>query len=228
VPGLPARIEAYDSSNLGKEDSVGSMTVFKDAKPLKRDYRKFKIKTVEGADDYAAMREVITRRLTSWTEGDEKFSVLPDLFLIDGGSVHARIASEAVGSFSLAIPVLGMVKDDRHRTRALALPDGGEIGISSNPAVFAFIGRIQEETHRFAIEYQRSLRRRKIGSSLDAINGVGPVRRNALLGHFKTIAAIARADVEELGKVVPKSTAALVYEHFHPSAKTDMKEEERQ
>ncbi|MBP5166183.1 MAG: excinuclease ABC subunit UvrC [Oscillospiraceae bacterium] len=226
LPELPARIEAYDISNLGNEDAVGSMTVFTDARPLKRDYRKFKIKTVEGADDYASMREVITRRLTSWAEGDEKFSVLPDLFLIDGGSIHARTAAEVVESFSLSIPVLGMVKDDRHRTRALALPDGGEIGIVSNPAVFAFIGRIQEETHRFAIEYQRSLRDKKLGSSLDAINGVGPVRRNALLRHFKTVSAIARADTEQLSKVVPKNTAAIIFEHFHPSEKTDLKEAE--
>jgi excinuclease ABC subunit C len=212
---LPNRIEAYDISNLGSEDVVGSMTVFIDTKPLKRDYRRFKIKTVEGADDYGSMREVITRRLDNYFEGDEKFSTLPDLFLIDGGSVHAKTVRDIVEGFGLSVPVLGMVKDDRHRTRALALPDGGEIGLEANPAVFAFIGRIQEETHRFAIEYQKKLREKKIGSKLDDIKGVGEARRNALLKHFKTIKAIEAATYEELAAVVPKSTAKAVFEHYH-------------
>jgi excinuclease ABC subunit C len=212
---LPKRIEAYDISNLGNEDAVGSMTVFADTKPLKRDYRRFKIKTVEGADDYGSMREVITRRLNNYFEGDEKFNKLPDLLLIDGGSVHASTVRDIVEGFGLDIPVLGMVKDDRHRTRALTLPDGGEIGIEAVPAVFSFIGRIQEETHRFAIEYQRKLREKKLTSRLDEIKGVGEVGRNKLLKHFKTIKAIEAASLEELSKVVPKNTARAVYEHYH-------------
>ncbi len=211
----PNRIEAYDISNLGGEDSVGSMTVFVDARPLKRDYRRFKIRTPSGADDYGGMREVVIRRLTNYFEGDEKFAALPDLFLVDGGSVHAKTVVDIVEGFGLDIPVIGMVKDDRHRTRALALPDGGEIGLEANPAVFAFIGRIQEETHRFAIEYQKKLRDRKLSSKLDEIRGVGEARRNALLKHFKTIKAIEAATYEELAAVVPKNTAKAVYEHYH-------------
>lgn len=215
LPALPRRVEAYDISNLANESVVGAMTVFSDAKPLKRDYRKFKIKTVNGADDYASMREVITRRLTHWAQGDEKFSQLPDLFLIDGGSVHAKTVCSVLDSFGLDVPVLGMVKDDRHRTRALALPDGGEIGLTGNPAAFAFIGRIQEETHRFAIEYQRSLRSRKIGSQLERISGIGERRRAELLKHFKTVKAIEQADYEELCAVIPGNAAQAVYEFYH-------------
>ena len=122
LPELPRRVEAYDISNLGNDDIVASMTVFTDTRPLKRDYRRFKMKTVAGADDYGSMRETLTRRLTEYREGNEKFSTLPDLFLIDGGSVHARTAREVLREFELDIPVLGMVKDDKHRTRALAEP----------------------------------------------------------------------------------------------------------
>ncbi len=223
LQALPSRIEAYDISNLGGEDAVGSMTVFADTKPLKRDYRRFRIKTAEGGDDYAAMREVLKRRLDDYFEGEEGFKTLPDLFLIDGGSAHAGAVREIVEGFGLSVPVLGMVKDDRHRTRALALPDGGEIGLEANPAVFAFIGRVQEETHRFAVEYQRKLREKKLSSRLDGIKGVGEARRNALLRHFKTVKAVEAASYEELAAVVPKNTARAVYDYFHapPARKSE-------
>ena len=214
LPGPPRRIEAYDVSNLSGEDTVSSMTVFVDTRPLKRDYRHFKMKTAGGGDDYGSMRETLTRRLTEYREGNERFAVLPDLFLIDGGSVHAAAALEVLRSFGLDVPVLGMVKDDRHRTRALAAPDGRELGLEGNQAAFAFIGRIQEETHRFAIEYQRSLRSRRIGSSLDRIPGVGEKRRSALLQHFKTVRAIAAASEEELRAVLPANAAKAVYDWF--------------
>ncbi len=218
LQAVPSRIEAYDISNLGGEDAVGYMTVFVDTKPLKRDYRRFRIKTAEGGDDYAAMREVLRRRLDNYFEGDEKFKTLPDLFLIDGGAAHAGAVREVVEGFGLNVPVLGMVKDDRHRTRALSLPGGGEIGLEASPAVFAFIGRVQEETHRFAVEYQRKLREKKLASRLDGIRGVGEARRNALLRHFKTIKAIEAASFEELAAVVPKNTARAVDVFFNAPA----------
>ena len=214
LPKPPRRIEAYDISNLGGEDTVASMTVFVDARPLKRDYRHFKMKTAGGGDDYGSMRETLQRRLTEYREGNERFSTLPDLFLIDGGSLHATVALEVLREFELDLPVLGMVKDDKHRTRALITSDGRELGLEGNPAAFSFIGRIQEETHRFAIEYQRSLRTRHISSSLDRIPGVGEKRRNDLLKHFKTIKAIAAASEEELRAVVPKNTAKAVCAWF--------------
>ena len=219
----PRRMEAYDISNLAGEDTVASMTVFVDGRPLKRDYRRFKMKTVEG-DDYGSMRETLTRRLTEYRDGNEKFSTLPDLFLIDGGSVHAKTALEVVRSFGLQTPVLGMVKDDKHRTRALAAPDGGEVGLEGNPAAFAMIGRIQEETHRFAIEYQRSLRTKHIGSTLDRIPGIGEKRRTALMKHFKTIRAIEAASEEELRAVLPKDAAKTVYDWFRREPEKEREE----
>ena len=214
LPGPPRRMEAYDISNLSGEDTVASMTVFVDARPLKRDYRRFRMKTAGGGDDYGSMRETLRRRLTEYREGNERFSTLPDLFLIDGGSRHASVALEVLRELQVDRPVLGMVKDERHRTRALITPDGRELGLEGNPAAFAPIGRIQEETHRFAIEYQRSLRSRHIGSGLDKIPGVGEKRRNDLLKHFKTVKAIAAASEEELRAVVPKNAAKAVYAWF--------------
>ena len=216
LPVLPVRIEAFDVSNLGSTGIVAAMTVFVQGRPLKRDYRKFRVEGVEAhPDDYASMREVLTRRFKRYLDGDEAFGALPDLLLIDGGSTHAAVAAEVLREAGLSVPVFGMVKDDRHRTRALMTPEGREIGISGNPAVFALVGSIQEETHRFAIEYQRSLRTASIGSELDGIKGVGEKRRNELLRHFKTIKAIKAADMDALCRAVPKNTAKAVWEHFH-------------
>lgn len=212
---LPSRIESYDISNTGNFGIVASMVVFADGKPLKREYRKFKIKELTAQDDYGSMREVLTRRFRRFLDGDERFNKLPDLLLIDGGSLHAGVAESVLRECGLLIPVVGMVKDDRHRTRALTFSDGREVGISGNPAVFSFIGTIQEETHRFAIEYHRSLRSAAIGSCLEDIKGVGEKRRNELLLHFKTIKAIKAASYEELCSVVPKNTAKAVYNYFH-------------
>ncbi len=212
---LPMRIEAFDISNTGDFGIVASMTVFAGGKPLKRDYRKFKIKERSSQDDFGSMREVLTRRFNRYLDGDEKFSELPDLLLIDGGAVHASIAESVLKELKLSLPVLGMVKDDRHRTRALIYSSGEEVGITGNPAVFALIGNIQEETHRFAIEYHRSLRSATIGSKLEDISGVGETRRNELLKAFKTIKAIKSASFEELNAVVPKNTAKAVYDYYH-------------
>jgi excinuclease ABC subunit C len=216
LPAPPKRIEAYDISNTAGADMVGSMTVFENARPLKRDYRRFKIKTLTGQDDYHSMQEVLTRRFTHYLEGDERFSRLPDLLLVDGGSVHADMAEKTLASLGVSVPIFGMVKDDRHRTRALTASDGREIGISGNTAVFSLIGRIQEETHRFAIEYHHKLHsKNSIGSSLDAIPGVGTERRNSLLKKFGSIKAIKNATEAELCSAVPKNVAREIYKHYH-------------
>lgn len=212
----PDRIEAFDISNTGSSDIVSSMTVFERLRPLKSAYRRFKIKGTETPDDYYSMYETLTRRFDRYLSGDEKFDTLPDLLLIDGGETHAKVVQNVLVEKGLNIPVFGMVKDDRHRTRALVSPDGAEIGISANPAVFSFIGRIQEETHRFAITYHRELRSKSVkGSELDKIAGVGDKRKETLLKSFKSIKAIRSASLEELSAVVPKNTAAAVYNYYH-------------
>jgi excinuclease ABC subunit C len=215
LENFPERIEAFDISNLGDTGIVAAMTVHVDGKPLKRDYRKFRIRDLEGQDDYASMYQAVYRRMKHYVDGDERFSPLPDLLLIDGGDTHATIAVQAQRDLGLSVPTFGMVKDDRHRTRALITPDGREIGINQNQAVFALIGNIQEETHRFAIEYQRSLRNESYGSTLDKIPGVGDKRRNELIKYFKSVKAIREANVEQLKLVVPKNTAQAVYDYFH-------------
>ena len=212
---FPERIEAFDVSNLGATGIVAAMTVHVEGKPLKRDYRKFRIKDLEMQDDYASMYQAVYRRFRHYAEGDEKFAPLPDLLLIDGGDTHAAVAVQAQLDLGFCVPTFGMVKDDRHRTRALISPEGQEIGISQNQAVFALIGGIQEETHRFAIEYQRSLRSENYGSTLDKIPGVGEKRRNELIKTFKSVKAIREASLEQLRLVVPKNTAQAVYDYFH-------------
>lgn len=213
----PELLESYDISNFAGADTVGSMVVFERAQPKRSRYRRFQIeRAAQGQDDYASMAEMLTRRLQRWKDGDEKFMPLPDAFLIDGGLGHVRTAQTVLDSFGVTTPCFGMVKDDHHRTRGLVAPDGREFGISTVPAVFALIGRIQEETHRFAITYNRSLGAKRMrGSTLDKIEGVGEKRRADLLKHFKTIDAIKRAPVDELRRVVPLSTAHAVYDFFH-------------
>ncbi|HIY22552.1 MAG TPA: excinuclease ABC subunit UvrC [Candidatus Flavonifractor merdigallinarum] len=216
LPEPPGRIEAYDISNTGHDDIVASMTVFVDGKPLKRDYRHFKLKGLDGPDDYASMEQVLTRRFRRYLDGDEKFDQRPDVLFIDGGVTHARTAVQALTALGLSISVFGMVKDDRHRTRALVTPEGGEIGIQGNPALFSLVGQIQEETHRFAIEFNRLQRTKRVqGSTLDQIPGVGEKRRGELLRRFKSIKNIRAASLEELEAVVPKNTAQAVYDFFH-------------
>ena len=223
LPQSPERLEAYDISNTGSSDIVASMTVVHGAQPAKSQYRRFHIKELDGhPDDYRSMQEVLRRRLKRYQDGDEKFSPLPDAFLIDGGVTHAPAAREVIrGEFGLAIPIFGMVKDGRHRTRALVTPEGKEIGIQQNQAVFAMVGRIQEETHRFAITFHRqthakSLRR----SALEGIPGVGEARQKALLKAFGTVKAIREASVEALSAAVPQKAAQAVYDHFHKEEET--------
>ena len=215
LEGPPRRIEAYDISNTGADDIVASMTVFVDGKPRKRDYKHFKLKGLSGPDDYASMAQVITRRFTHYQNGDENWNESPDLLLIDGGSVHANTALTALHELGLSVPAFGMVKDDRHRTRALAAPDGREIGIQHNQALFALIGTIQEETHRFAIEFGRAQHAQRVkGSVLDNIPGVGPKRRAELLKHFKSVKNIKASSRAELEEVVDKRTAQAIYDYF--------------
>jgi excinuclease ABC subunit C len=219
LEAFPERIEAFDISNLGDSGIVAGMTVHVDGKPRRSSYRRFRIRELAQQDDYASMYQAVSRRLRHYLDGDEKFSPLPDLLLIDGGAAHASAAQSAVSALGLRLPLFGMVKDDRHRTRALMSPEGEEIGLSGNPAVFALIGAIQDETHRFAITYQISLRRELLGSELDEIKGVGDKRRSALLKHFGNIKAVRNASLEELRKAVPPKTAQAVYEHYHGGEK---------
>ena len=198
--GRQFRAEAYDISNTNGIDTVGAMVTFDGLKADRSGYRKFKIRTVQGQDDYACMQEVLTRRFARVFEGDEGFSVLPDIIFMDGGRGHVSCALEVTEAAGFDIPVVGMVKDDHHRTRALiyrkkgAKHDGSsesdfvEISLSDKPLLFSYIGRIQEEVHRFAIEYHRKVRGKRVeGSVLDEIPGIGPARRNALLEEFKSV-----------------------------------------
>ena len=217
LPEPPRRMESFDISNTMGSDPVASMVVFQNGKPLKSAYKKFKIKTAQGGDDYGSMAEVIGRRLDRALAGDESFLPLPDIFLIDGGAGQAQIALEQLRQrgLELAVPVYGMVKDDHHRTRALVTAEGQEFGIAATPAVFALLGRLQEEVHRFAIEYHRSLRGKRMRrSSLDGIPGLGEAREKKLLRRFGTVRAVAAASVEELSSVLPGPVAQAVYDHF--------------
>ena len=227
---IPERIEAFDVSNTGGADTVASMIVFVKGRPYKKDYRRFKIKTVEGQNDYQSMAEAVSRRFTRFIDEEPAENSpkdgrlrllshapgLPDIILVDGGAGHASIVRAALDNAGIDPPVFGMVKDDRHRTRALVSHRGEEIGLAANPAVFALIGTIQEEAHRFAVEYHRSLRSKRSNSSkLDKIKGVGLKRRNDLLKSFGSVKAVAAATVEELSKVVPKNVAEEIYRSFN-------------
>ena len=212
----PQRMESYDISNISGTDIVASMVVFVDGKPSKKDYKRFKIEGLEGQDDYGSMRQVLTRRLTRLKAGDEGFEQTPQLLLIDGGVAHATVALEVLQVLDLSIPVFGMVKDDRHRTRALVTAAGEEIRIDNNQAVFSLIGNIQEETHRFAITYHRKLRSKRLQySELDQIPGIGPKRKQDLLKTFKSLTGIRCAELMELERILPRDAAAAVYHHFH-------------
>ena len=212
----PRRMEAFDISNISGTDIVAGMVVFKDGKPAKGEYKRFSLRDMAGQDDYASMHQVIERRFTHLKNGDAGFDVPPDLLLIDGGIAHAQTALTVLEDLGITVPVFGMVKDNRHRTRALVTPEGLEIAIDSQQAVFSLIGNIQEETHRFAITYHRQLRSKRLRySELDRISGIGPKRKQDLLKKFKSIAAIKNATVEELKTVLPTDTAHRVYEHFH-------------
>lgn len=220
--GLPGirRMEAFDISNISGFENVGSMVVYEKGRPKRSDYRKFKIKTVSGPDDYACMKEVLTRRFLHGRDGDEfdSFTILPDVLLMDGGRGQVNIALEVLRELEISIPVCGMVKDDNHRTRGLYYHNQ-ELPIDRNSEGFKLITRIQDEAHRFAIEYHRSLRSKaQVHSILDEISGIGPARRKALMRHFKSIEDIKAADVETLRQVpqMNEASAKAVYGFFRP------------
>ena len=209
------RMEAYDISNISGAQSVGSMVVYQDGRPKRNDYRKFRIKTVVGPNDYASMEEVLTRRFTH--EGDASFDVVPDLIMMDGGRGQVNVCLGVLEKLGLDIKVCGMVKDDNHRTRGLYY-NNVEIPISRDSEAFRLITRIQDEAHRFAIEYHRNLRSaNQVRSVLDDIEGIGPARRKALLHHFKDVEHIKEATQEELAAVdgMNAKAAASVHAFFH-------------
>ncbi len=218
------RMESYDISNISGFANVGSMVVYEKGKPKRSDYRKFRIKTVAGPDDYACMREVLSRRflhgIQEQTQEKEStsFSRFPDLILMDGGKGQVNIALSVLEELNLSIPVCGMVKDDAHRTRGLYY-NNRELPIDPHSEAFKLITRIQDEVHRFAIEYHRSLRgKAQVSSRLDEIPGIGPARRKALMRHFDSIREIMEADEEKLMEVpeIRKREAEAVYRYFHP------------
>ena len=229
--GLPniGRVEAFDISNTNGFESVGSMVVYEHGKPKRSDYRKFRIRTVKGPDDYASMHEVLTRRfrhgLEEGRELQEKempeelgsFTKFPDLLMMDGGRGQVNVALQVLEELGLQIPVCGMVKDDSHRTRGLYF-NNVELPIDRNSEGFRLITRIQDEAHRFAIEYHRSLRgKEQVHSVLDDIEGIGPSRRKALMRQFQSLEAIREADVETLAAVPSMNRAAAenVWKFFH-------------
>lgn len=225
LPDIPHRMESYDISNLAGTDIVASMVVFQDGRPLKSAYKRFRVEGLTDQDDYASMHQVLLRRLTHYVQQDAGFSEHPDVLLIDGGVEHTKVAEDVLQTLGLDIPAYGMVKDDKHRTRALVTAAGDEIAISAVPSVFALIGTIQEETHRFAITFHHeSHSRSSTRSALDGIPGVGKVRAQALLKTFKSVKAIREADIFALERVLPKDAAASVYLHFH--GETDEKKDE--
>lgn len=229
LENIPYRMEAFDISNIKGTDPVGSMVVFEGGKPKNGDYRRFRIKTVEGPDDYASMEEVLRRRFTRGLKEieeleskgkdrtDGKFSNLPDLIMMDGGAGQVSVAERVLNELGIDIPVCGMVKDDRHRTRGL-IYKGDEISLYKNSSAFKLITRIQDEAHRFAITYHRSLRsRNSISSVLDEIPGIGKKRRLALIKHFESIDAIKKASIEELKRIegMNEASALAVYQYFN-------------
>lgn len=221
---LPKYIESYDISNLSGSENVAGMIVYKNGKPLKSAYKKFKIKGFEGQDDYASMAEVLTRRFDEYykaQQSEEGFGKLPDLILLDGGKGQVAAVKQVLESKNISVPLFGMVKDEKHRTRAVT-GDGGEITISSKRALFTFLSKMQDEVHRFAIGYHHSRRSKNtFRSALTNIDGVGEVRARALLKHFRTVENISNADLPELENApkMTKDTAAAVYKYFHENDK---------
>lgn len=212
--GLPSadRLEAFDISNTSGYQSVASMVVFEKGRARKNAYRKFKLRTVTGPDDYKSMKEVLTRRFT-----DERFDVFPDILMMDGGKGQVNAAEQVLEELGICIPVCGMVKDDNHRTRGLYYRNK-EISFPRNSEVFGMITRLQDEAHRFAITYHKLLRgKEQVHSILDDIKGIGPARRKNLMQHFKDIEKIKQAEVSELEEVkgITPQAARSIYEFFH-------------
>ena len=218
LPSAPRYIEAYDISNTAGSENVAGMIVYKDGRPFKPAYKRFKIKSFLGQDDFRSMAEVLDRRFTEYEKGeDEGFAVLPDLILLDGGLGQMSAVRPVLEKHGITVPLFGMVKDSKHRTRAIAA-EGGDISIKSNRAAFTFITGIQDEVHRFAIGYHKQRRSKSmLASELTEIEGIGKARAAALLKHFKTVKAIKAATADELAAAsgMTKAAADAVYKHFH-------------
>ena len=218
LPSAPRYIEAYDISNTAGSENVAGMIVYKDGRPFKPAYKRFKIKSFLGQDDFRSMAEVLDRRFTEHEKGeDEGFTVLPDLILLDGGLGQMSAVRPVLEKHGITVPLFGMVKDSKHRTRAIAA-EGGDISIKSNRAAFTFITGIQDEVHRFAIGYHKQRRSKSmLSSELTEIEGIGKARAAALLKHFKTVKAIKAATADELSAApgMTKAAADAVYKHFH-------------
>lgn len=216
------RIESFDISNISGTDNVAGMVVFENGKPKRSEYKRFKIDNLGQQDDYASMACAVKRRFSRLVDGDANFNIRPNLVLIDGGAEHANIAQKVIQELGLELNVFGMVKDDKHRTRALVTPGGQEIAIDVKPSVFAFVGTIQEETHRFAISYHKKLRSKRLRySQLDQIVGIGKKRKELLLKTFKSISGIAEASLPELERILPKDAANAVYLFYHNKKKEE-------
>ncbi len=212
---LPRRIESYDISNTSGSEMVAGMVVFQNGSPLRREYRRFKIKTLSDQDDPRAMREVISRRFMRYKDGDEKFKNKPDIILLDGGITQVNAVSAELSQLGVSIPLFGMVKNDKHSTRAIIDVHGNEIGISAHPAVFRFVSAVQEEVHRYSVEYHRKLRERSMTESeLTKIPGVGKARAVKLLEKFKSVPAIKAATISELSEVLPQKAAEKLRNYF--------------
>ena len=219
----PQRIEAFDISNISGTDIVASMVVFEDGSPRKSQYKRFKVHGLADQDDYESMRQVVERRFIHFMAGDVGFEAKPNLLLIDGGINHAATIKNLMNAMGLNIHIFGMVKDDRHRTRALVTPGGQEIAIDVQQSVFSLIGNIQEETHRFAIAYHRKLRSKRLKySELDQIPGIGPKRKQDLLKVFKSLTGIRQATLPELERVLPRDAAEAVYQHYQNKGSTEI------
>lgn len=214
---LPLRIESFDISNISGTDIVAGMVVFIDGKARPSEYKKFKMRDIRDQNDYASMSQAVERRFQRYLLADKGFDTMPDLLLIDGGTAHAAVAFDVLTKLGLSVPTFGMVKDDKHRTRALVTPDGKEISIVTNQAVFSFIGSIQEETHRFAVGYHKKLRSKRLRySELDSIEGIGDKRKQILLKTFQSISNIRSASIQDLERILPRDAAKAVYKHFNP------------
>lgn len=222
---IPSYIESYDISNLAGTENVAGMIVYKDGKPYKCAYKKFKIKGFDGQDDYASMAEVIGRRFNEYLKAekaDDGFGKLPDLILLDGGKGQVAVAKQVLREMNIDVPLFGLVKDDKHRTRAVT-GDGGEISVNSRRALFTFLSKMQDEVHRFAIGYHHERRSKNtFKSSLTEIEGIGEKRARAMLKYFRTIDNISKADLEELEGCpqMTKNAAVAVYRYFHSAEKS--------
>lgn len=214
---LPKRIEAYDISNISGSNSVGVCVVYENGAAKKSDYKKFNIRSVTGANDYESIKEVLYRRLSNGVEGEKGFTPLPDLILIDGGKGHVGAASQIMEFFKLKIPLFGMVKDERHKTKALTT-ENKQLDINRQSNVFLFLTALQDEVHRFALTSHKTLHKKaSMSSQLDAIPGVGEARKKILLKHFKTLSAIKNADMEQLSDIkgIDKKTAQNIFNFFN-------------